>query len=86
MKSAWIGAPGGMFCDPAMPAPYFRRVLKIDTYKKAEVKICGLGYFELYLNGEKVGTRELDPVVSVYDRRVPWGCKESDMTKQLNNK
>lgn len=70
MRSAWIGAPGGMFCDPSMPAPYFRRVLKINTYKKAEVKICGLGYFEFYLNGEKVGTRELDPVVSVYDKRV----------------
>ena len=33
--------------------------------------ICGLGYYELRLNGRKVGDRVLDPKFTRYDKRVP---------------
>ncbi|NJX14327.1 family 78 glycoside hydrolase catalytic domain [Tamlana crocina] len=36
----------------------------------AEVAICGLGLYELYLNGKKVGDRVLDPAQTSYDKRA----------------
>lgn len=32
--------------------------------------MCGLGYYELHLNGQKVGDHVLDPALSDYSRRV----------------
>ncbi|SEQ76964.1 alpha-L-rhamnosidase [Hyunsoonleella jejuensis] len=36
----------------------------------AEVAVCGLGLYELYLNGEKVGDRVLDPAQTSYNKRA----------------
>ncbi len=44
------------------PMPLFRRTFK--TNKKvasARLYICGLGYYEAYLNGQKIGNNVLDP-------------------------
>ena len=55
------------------PAPYFRREFIYDgSAEKAEVFFCGLGWGELYLNGEKVGDRVLDPVVTQFDKRARY--------------
>lgn len=35
-------------------APYFRREFELSELKKAEVTICGLGLYELYVNGERI--------------------------------
>ena len=50
------------------PLPIFRKsfVLDGDTLSRAEVAICGLGHFELSINGEKVGDHFLDPPWSDY--------------------
>ncbi|MDD5727009.1 MAG: family 78 glycoside hydrolase catalytic domain, partial [Victivallales bacterium] len=48
---------------------------------KAEVYICGLGYYELYLNNRKVGDHVLDPVVSQYDKHVRYVVY--DVTKYM---
>ena len=69
MSTMWIGIPGKCCVNwqsEVLPAPFFRREVKVGKCKKAEVRICGIGYFELWLNGEKVGDRLLDPVVSIY--------------------
>ncbi len=64
-KAQWIG--GGKFPQ----APYFRREFELgSTLKTAIVRICGLGYYELHLNGSKVGDHVLDPIVTQYDQRV----------------
>lgn len=60
---------------PVLPAPYFRKEFNCTVNGKAVLYLCGLGYYELYLNGEKVGDRVLDPVVTQYDR----GRATSDM-------
>jgi len=50
---------------------YFRNELAIDKkVENAQVYICGLGYYELYLNGEKVGDHVLDPAPSNYDKQA----------------
>ena len=57
-SSNWISAG---FClnnwqAPARPAPYFRRAFEWDGRGEAVVYLCGLGYYELYLNGERSAT------------------------------
>lgn len=53
------------------PASYFR---KETTFKKkissAKAYVCALGYYELYLNGDKVGDHVLDPAPSNYDKQA----------------
>jgi len=85
-QAHWIGTGLGhaSWQTPARPAPYFRRTFH---YRKpaqaATVRICGLGYYELYLNGQKVGDHVLDPVVSQYDKHVHF--VSYDVTKLLKN-
>ncbi len=63
------------------PASYFRNEVEVEkTVAKAEAYICGLGYYELYLNGEKVGDHVLDPAPSNYDKQayyVKYDIKEN---------
>ena len=64
------------------PAPLFRNSFSIDRkVKQARAYICGLGYYELYLNGEKVGDHLLDPGYTRYDRRALYVTY--DVTDQL---
>ena len=65
-------------------ASYFRNELTIDkSIKSAQAYICGLGYYELYLNGEKVGDHVLDPAPSNYDKQAYY--VNYDITKQLQS-
>lgn len=76
MKASWIGyskRPAMNWKAPVLPAPYFRKTFNLDqNIPDAKIKICGLGYYELYINGQKVEDRVLDPVVTVYDKRVRY--------------
>ncbi|UCE41879.1 MAG: family 78 glycoside hydrolase catalytic domain, partial [Candidatus Aminicenantes bacterium] len=38
--------------------------------KRGRVYVCGLGYYELRLNGKKVGNNVLDPSYTTYEKRV----------------
>ena len=80
----WIGA-GFLHNEsgaPSRPAPFFRRPFFLSGRgKKAEVFFCGLGWSELYLNGEKVGDAVLSPSVTQYDRRARY--LRYDVTKLL---
>ncbi|UCD30193.1 MAG: family 78 glycoside hydrolase catalytic domain, partial [Planctomycetota bacterium] len=65
-----------------LPARMLRREFKIDKkVKKAMVYICGLGYYELHLNGSKVGDHVLDPGLTDYSKRAPYITY--DVTEQL---
>ena len=53
-----------------LPAPLLRREFALDgSVRRARAYICGLGYYELRLNGQKVGDHLLDPGYTRYDRR-----------------
>ncbi|GEM_PF-27731 len=53
------------------PAPYFRHEINLtDKIKSAKVYVCGLGFYELYLNGNKVGDQVLAPAQTNYDKRA----------------
>ena len=83
-KAKWIGAPWQgeeALSRPAKsnallpdqlppPAPMFRKEFSIDKkIEKAVVFVTGLGYFELYLNGKKVGNDVLVPNQTNYGKR-----------------
>lgn len=60
----WIGA------DETIAAPLFRRTFSIEkTVKRAVLAISGLGYFELYMNGNPIGDHVLVPNWTDYDDR-----------------
>lgn len=62
-EAKWIGV--GEDCA----VPYLRDDFYIDHLKKAEIVLCGLGFFELYLNGKRVGDHCFEPVTSDYVKR-----------------
>ncbi|MBR3803586.1 MAG: family 78 glycoside hydrolase catalytic domain [Clostridia bacterium] len=47
-------------------SPLFRAQFSAKNVKKAEITICGLGFFEMYLNGKKVSDDLLVPSFSQY--------------------
>ncbi len=59
-KGIWIGGKNQLRKEFELP----KRVVRARAY------VCGLGYYELRLNGRKVGRNVLDPAWTTYDKRV----------------
>ncbi len=52
-------------------APLFRKEFSVKKpFESATLNICGLGYFESWINEKRVGDHVLDPAQSDYERRV----------------
>ncbi|WP_186757594.1 family 78 glycoside hydrolase catalytic domain [Echinicola salinicaeni] len=52
-------------------APIFRKSFHLDKkIKDAHVFVTALGFYELYLNGDKVGDHVLDPAITDYRKRI----------------
>lgn len=54
----WIQA------DPACDAPIFRREFYVKQAVSARLDICGLGFYQLYINGRRADDFECVPAVS----------------------
>lgn len=66
----------------SFPASYMRNEIATSKeIEEAHAYICGLGYYELYINGEKTGDHVLDPAPSNYDKQAYYVTY--DVTKQL---
>jgi alpha-L-rhamnosidase len=64
------------------PAPLFRREFSArHSLKRATLYIAGLGYYEAYLNGRKVGDRVLEPGWTKFGARV--GYATYDVTQEI---
>lgn len=64
------------------PGPIFRKEFSINkNIAAAKIAICGLGYYELYCNGQRVGENRLDPAFTNYDHRALY--VGYDLTEQL---
>lgn len=62
--------------------PQFRKEFTVPKeVKQAMVFVSGLGHFEMYLNGNKVGTNFLDPGWTKYDKSALYVT--FDVTRQL---
>lgn len=49
-----------------------KKILFRKKVKKAEVRVCGLGQFNFYMNGKKVGDHELDPGWTNYHKYIEY--------------
>ncbi|HVG17188.1 MAG TPA: alpha-L-rhamnosidase N-terminal domain-containing protein, partial [Chitinophagaceae bacterium] len=75
-KARWIGDDRKQFTKPEDfyqddPAPLIRH--SFNTSKKiaaARLYVSGLGYYEAYLNGKKVGDHVLDPGWTTYKKQA----------------
>lgn len=76
-KAAWDKA------DPlSRRSIVLRRSFKpYKTVKHAELRICGLGFYEATINGQKVGDSEFAPSWSDYDKTVFFNVY--DVTQQI---
>jgi alpha-L-rhamnosidase len=71
-QAKWVGA--GLFDDWGLtytgPAAVFRRVIEIAAKPtSARAYVSGLGFYELWINGERVADHVLSPNQTNYDRR-----------------
>lgn len=74
----WIWAPGNR-------SPAFERCFKVGAdVVRSELRICGLGFYEAYLNGTKVGDAVLEPAPGIYDRHVLFRTYPLPVTNGLN--
>lgn len=73
-KAQWIGAPwdGEDYNrDVIMPAPQFRKTFDAQKkIKSATAYVTGLGFFEFYVNGKKMGDDVLSPNETSYSHRA----------------
>jgi len=78
-QAYWIGAPSSLASkESKLPSPLFRKELTISKkIRQARAYICGLGYYELYINGQKIGDHVLSPNQTNYDRQKLEKWKES---------
>jgi len=67
-----------------LPARYLRREFQVDKkVARATAYVCGLGLFELRLNGAKVGDHVLEPGLTDYDKRCYYVT--FDVTDRLSS-
>ena len=65
-------------------AVYLRKEFQISKpIKTAKAYVCGVGYYEFHLNGEKVGDRLLDPAQTDYHELALYST--FDITNEINN-
>jgi alpha-L-rhamnosidase len=72
-----------------LPARYLKKEFAAEgkNVTRATAYIAGLGYYELYLNGSRIGDHVLDPVYKHYDVSVPYVTYhiEPKLLRQVNN-
>ncbi|MBQ8342880.1 MAG: family 78 glycoside hydrolase catalytic domain [Clostridia bacterium] len=62
-EAKWLG------CDKTLSAPVVIKKFSVHSPQNAVIDICGLGYYELFLNGKRVGNEFFKPAVSDYSDR-----------------
>lgn len=67
-KGNWMSMPANHQGGAAL---YRKRItLQKKEIRNAKAYICGLGYHEFYVNGQKIGNSVLNPGVTEYSKRV----------------
>ena len=56
-------------CDSGCTSPVIKGGFFIEEPKKAEITICGLGFFRLWINGREVSEDKFVPINSQYCKR-----------------
>lgn len=71
-KAVWISS-GITAQDDQRPSPYFRKQVTLKKgIKQATAYVTGLGLYEAFINGQRVGQDYLTPGWTAYDDRVQY--------------
>ncbi|MBE0654329.1 MAG: family 78 glycoside hydrolase catalytic domain [Bacteroidales bacterium] len=69
---------------PHDPAPLLRKEFQVGKkLKHAHAFISGIGYYEFYVNGSKIGNQVLDPGWTNYEKTILYATQ--DITEQIKN-
>ena len=72
-RGRWIGAPYIRDERASLGAVYLRRRFELEAApSEAWIWLTGLGFYELYVNGTRVGEAVLEPSWTHFDRRVEY--------------
>jgi|WetSurMetagenome_2_1015567.scaffolds.fasta_scaffold01962_2 alpha-L-rhamnosidase len=84
-KAKWIEMPGDTL--RYSPSPHFRKEFQIGkSISKARVYVTSHGFYELHLNGKKVGDQVLTPGWTSYGKRLQYQVYDvTGMLKEGNN-
>jgi alpha-L-rhamnosidase len=64
-QGEWIGGAN------SISSPLLRKEFEIESdIQRGRVYISGLGCYEIYINGRRIGDRVLDPATTDYDKRI----------------
>ncbi len=89
VRSAWLAVD-----TLTQKSIYLKRAVKLKgRVQQATVYICGLGFYELHINGQKVGDAEFAPLWSDYDKSIFYNtydvtallAKKNDIQVLLGN-
>lgn len=91
-QAQWIGMDRAFPWDSVskfsrLSARYFRKTFDLaTTVKKATVYIAGIGLYELYMNGQRIGDQVLAPAPTDYTKAVKYNTFDiTAAVKQGNN-
>jgi alpha-L-rhamnosidase len=94
-KAKWIGvqnsgkSPAATTNTPPLPkdCPRLRKGFVLEKpVRFATASVCGLGFYELYLNGRKAGNRVLAPANTTYGQRLLFDTLDvTGLVKQGEN-
>lgn len=71
-QASWITIP-----DSSVNSPLFRNDFTLDEeIASAYAFVTGVGYYEFYLNGQKVGNHVLDPAITNYENKILYETYE----------
>jgi alpha-L-rhamnosidase len=78
----WIGRTAD--ASTSTPNPLLRKEFSLhDGITSARAYISGLGFYQLYINGKRIGDNVLDPAFTLYNKTVDYVTY--DVTQQLQS-
>ena len=89
-NAKWIGAEHAFPWDSVtkfsrLSARYYRKEFTANkAIKSAVVNVCGLGWYEMYINGQRISNNELTPASTDFRKTVLYNTY--DVTQQLSGK
>ncbi|HTL31035.1 MAG TPA: glycoside hydrolase family 78 protein [Tepidisphaeraceae bacterium] len=79
-KAKWIGSGQ----ESGSAAPMFRKTFDAKAQiTRARLYICGLGYHDVSINGQRIGDHQLDPGYTNYAKRMLYVTH--DVTREINS-
>lgn len=82
-RPGWIGAATDIRDSLSRKSILLRKELVLKDVESATIQISGLGFYELYVNGDKVNKHMLDPFWSQYDKTVYY--TQFDLTRYIGD-